>query len=145
MKDKIYRDQVQRGIDILNEGLRYLPDNPRLLVRLGDVHKERLADHRKAGEYYLEAAKHGAKDYYERFGAYEFVKTNDPILMRQAYEILKRAYDANKKSYDTERLRSTLMRDLPMLEERLQIPAEQRIKPDRPNANAPATGGPSGK
>ena len=145
MKDKIYRDQVQRGIDILNEGLRYLPDNPRLLVRLGDVHKERLADHRKAGAYYLEAAEHGAKDYYERFGAYEFVKTNDPVLMRKAYEILKRAYDANKKSYDTERLRSTLMRDLPMLEERLQIPADQRIKPARPTANAPAKGAPSGR
>ena len=131
MKDKLFRDHVQRGINILNEGLLYLPDNPKLLVKLADIHKERVGDHAKAGEYYLEAAKHGAKDYYERFGAYEFARTNDPVLLRRAYDILKRAYDSNKKSYDTERFRSTLMRDLPLLEERLQIPANERIKPDR--------------
>ena len=145
MKDKLFRDQVQRGIDILNEGLRYLLNNPRLLVKLADIHKDRVGDHRKAGEYYIEAAKHGAKDYFERFGAYEFVKTNDPELMWRAYEILKRNYDANKKSYDNERFRSTLMRDLPILEERLQIPAEKRIKPQRPAPGVPPTRSQSGK
>jgi hypothetical protein len=131
MKDKLFRDHVQRGIDILNEGLQYLPDNPRLLVKLAEIYRNRRGDHRTAGEYYLKAFQHGAKDYYERFGAYEFAKTDDPVLWRRAYDILKREYDNNKAIYDNERARSTLMVDLPQLEEKLHIPADQRIKPTR--------------
>ncbi len=69
------------------------------------------------------AYKHGANSFYERRAAYEMVKLNERESDRQAYEILKRYYDQGMKMKGT-----TIMRDLPVLEERLGIPPGQRAK-----------------
>lgn len=120
IRNKLFRDHVERGITILEEGLRYLPDNPRLLMRLGDIYRDRKPDPRRAAEAYLNAYAHGAKSFYERMGAYELVKLSDRASSEKAYAILKRYYD-NGARY------ASIMRDLPVLEVKLGVPAEKRI------------------
>ncbi len=133
IRNKLFRDYIQRGIDILDEGLRYLPNNPQLLTRLGDIYRDRQVDHRKAAECYLAAAAHGAKSYYERMGAYQLVLLDDRASWEKAYAILKKEYDEHKAVYDRKDMgRSSVMRDLPILEQRLNIPADQRIRPAVP-------------
>jgi len=125
LRDKLYRDYVQRGIDILNEGLTYLPDNPRLLTRLGDIYNansasRRQPDARKAAHYYLEAYKNGAREFYERMAAYQLALLDDRESQQQAYDILRRYYDKGRY-FDT---MNTLF---PELEEKLGIPKEKRV------------------
>lgn len=120
IRNKLFRDHVQHGITILEEGLRYLPDNPRLLMRLGDIYRDRKPDPRLAAEAYLNAYAHGAKSFYERMGAYELVKLSDRASSEKAYAILKRYYD-NGARY------ASILRDLPVLEAKLGVPAEKRI------------------
>jgi len=127
------RDYINRGIQVLKDGLEYLPDNPTLLERLGTTYRERAKNPAEAGKYLIAAAHHGALDYLERVGAYEYAKTNDPALWREAYKILKHNYDIGKAPY-------TLMRVLPELEEKLHIPADQRIKGEPSSPHRPATG-----
>jgi tetratricopeptide (TPR) repeat protein len=130
IRNKLFRDYVQRGIDILDEGLRYLPNNPQLLTRLGDIYRDRQVDHRKAAYCYLTAAAHGAKDYYKRMGAYQLVLLDDRDSWEKAYAILKKDYDDHKSVYERKDMaRSSVMRDLPILEQRLNIPVDKRIKP----------------
>jgi hypothetical protein len=123
IRSKLYRDQVQRGVEILQEGLRFLPDHPKLLVKLGMIYADRQQEPRKAAETFLKAYQHGANGFYERRAAYELVKLGDPEADWKAYEILKRYYDQGMKMKGT-----SIMRDLPLLEERLGIPPAQRAK-----------------
>ena len=129
IKHRLFRDHVQRGIDILREGLRYLPDNPRLLVRLGDIYVHRQPDPRQSSECYLRAHQKGAPANYERFAAYEMVKLNDRASWEKAYAILKRYWDRGAPFTGM----GSLQRDLPVLEERLNVPAAQRIRITSPS------------
>ncbi len=123
LRSKLYRDHVQRGVEILQEGLRFLPDHPKLLVKLGTIYADRQQQPRKAAEAFLNAYKHGANGFYERRAAYELFKLNERETDQQSYEILKRYYDQGMKMRGT-----TIMTNMPILEERLGIPAEQRVK-----------------
>ena len=127
------RDYINRGIEVLKEGLQYLPDNPRLEEKLGLTYMERAHMHAEAGKYLISAAHHGALQYLERVGAYEYAKTNDRALWREAYKILKYNYDIGKAP-------PTLMTVLPQLEDKLEIPDKQRIKGEPLLPNKPATG-----
>lgn len=127
------RDYINRGIEVLKEGLQYLPENHRLLEQLGHIYAERARMPAEAGKYLIAAAHHGSLQYLERVGAYELAKTNDPELWREAYEILKRNYDKGLAP-------PTLMKVLPELEQKLNIPQDQRIKGEPPVAKRPATG-----
>lgn len=124
LRNKLFRDHVDRGIEIATEGLRYLPDNRKLLVRLGDIYYDRKPDPTKAAEAYLAAYAHGAQRFYERKAAYELVKVNDRAAWERAYAILKKNYD---DQLDT----PSVMTNLPILEERLGIPPEKRVKPGK--------------
>jgi tetratricopeptide (TPR) repeat protein len=127
LRNKLFRDHVQRGIDILNKGLQYLPNDSRLLIRLGDIYRNRQPDPRKAAEAYLQAYANGAKPFYERQGAYELTKLGDYDSSVKAYEILKRYYDQGMHL-------PSILRDLPVLEGRLNIPLDKRIP--RPGKSA---------
>ncbi|MFZ4764582.1 MAG: hypothetical protein ACOYMN_06470, partial [Roseimicrobium sp.] len=63
IRHKFYRDHVARGEAILREGLQFLPNDPKLLQRLGEVYRDRKADPRLAAQYFLEAFEHGAPSY----------------------------------------------------------------------------------
>ncbi len=125
LRSKLYRDHVERGVEILQEGLRYLPDHPKLLVKLGMIYADRQQQRqpRKAAEMFLKAYERGANSFYERRAAYELFKLNERETDQRAYEIMKRHYDQGMKMKS-----STIMNNLPILEERLGIPAEQRVK-----------------
>ena len=56
------------------------------------------------------------------------VKLGDRASWEKAYEILKRYYDKGKPYNRMERI----LRELPVLEERLNIPVGNRIRPPRP-------------
>lgn len=123
LRSKLFRDHVERGVEILQEGLRYLPDHPKLLIKLGTIYADRQQQSRKAAEAFLLACKHGANSFYERRAAYELFKLNEREADIRSYEILKRYYDQGMKKKGT-----TIMNILPVLEERLNIPLEQRVK-----------------
>ena len=125
IKDKLFRDYVQRGIDIANEGLKFIPENSKLLIRLGEIYNSstvsgRFPDARLAADYYLRAAANGAPSFYERIGAYELAKLSDRPSLERSYEILKRYFDLGFHY-------SSILRDLPVLEQKLGIPPEKRI------------------
>lgn len=124
IKHKLYRDHVARGIDILTEGLRYLPDDPKLLMRLGEIYRDRKPDPRLASQFFLMAHAHGASDFYERMAAYEMVKLSDWASWEKAYAILRRYYDRGKPFNGM----ASILRDLPVLEDRLGVPQEKRIR-----------------
>ncbi len=137
IQNKLFRDYVQRGIDILHMGLHYLPEHHRLLTTLGDIYRDRQPNPEMAADCYLRAYQNGARPFIERMAAYEMVKTNNPKLAPQAYEILKRYYDMGASYWKRQRL----VNDLKTLEERLNIPAEKRIHPP-PETTAPPRPGP---
>jgi tetratricopeptide (TPR) repeat protein len=123
IKHKLYNDHVQRGITILEEGLKFNPEHPLLLKSLGYIYMIQKKDSRLAAKYFLEAHAHGAPSMYERFAAYELVKVDDRASSEKAYEILKRYYDKGAPFTKME----SLLRDLRILESRLNIPVSQRI------------------
>lgn len=123
LRSKLYRDHVERGVEILQEGLRFLPDHPKLLAKLGTIYADRQQEHRKAAEAFLSAYRNGANGFYERRAAYELAKLNERDTDRRAYDILRRHYDQGMRMKGT-----TIMTVLPLLEERLNIPPEQRAK-----------------
>jgi tetratricopeptide (TPR) repeat protein len=131
IQNKNFREHVQRGIDILNEGLRYLPDHPRLLETLGYIYKDRQPNPELAAAAFLKAHENGASDFMERLAAYEMVKSGDLASAEKAYEILKRYYDRGPPFTRME----SIVRDLRILENRLNIPAEKRLPPAPPPAS----------
>jgi hypothetical protein len=56
------------------------------------------------------------------------VHLGDRASWEQAYEILKRYYDMDPRY----RAMASILRDLPILEERLDIPEKDRIRPPKP-------------
>ncbi len=130
MRGKLYHSHIDRGIDILEKGLRYNPNDPRLLIRLGDIYARRKLEPARAGQLYEQAAAHGAGDRIQRLAAYEYAKTTDRALWRKAHTILRAQYDKGGAKYPQ------LVDDLIRLEKQLGIPFMRRI-PDRPTHRAP--------
>jgi hypothetical protein len=131
IRNKRFHEHVERGISILEEGLRYIPGNPLLLQRLAELYggsMPRKPDPRLAAKYFLEAYAHGGPSFCERSGAYEMVKLSDRQSWERAYAILKRYYDRGQPYNKMERI----LKELPILEERLNIPEKDRIRPPRP-------------
>lgn len=135
IRHQLARDHVKRGISILEEGLKFSPKEPRLWVELGNIYARRgldflteewgTMDAKKAGECYLRGFQNGALAVYERFAAYEMLKSGDRNSERTAYDILKRNYDRSTRT-------PGLIHNLKLAEERLGIPAGQRIPDPEP-------------
>jgi hypothetical protein len=135
IRHQLARDHVQRGIEILEEGLKFSPHSGILWAKLGEIYARRglnslnetfeTLDAQKAGDCFLLAAENGALQVYERLGAYELVKTHDVRSHRRAYEVLVRNYWENKRT-------PALIHNLKVLEELLSIPSPQRIRDEDP-------------
>jgi hypothetical protein len=124
VRRRLSKEYVERGLQDIEEGLRFLPDNPRLLLRLAMIYQDKLNDPRRAAEAFFACYEHGGPDYAERMGAYQLTDLGDLESTKKAYEILKRYYDKGMRKKGT-----TIMEKLPILEERLHIPPSQRSKP----------------
>jgi hypothetical protein len=121
LRIKAQREFFALGQDFLERGIENNPEKPRLYETLARLYKEKYNDHERASEFFAKAAAlPDAMSYDQRFSAYElsYVEGRE----RQAYERLRRLYDAG----ENERL-PTLIARLKFLEDKLDIPDDQRI------------------
>lgn len=126
LRIKAQREYFSLGKDFLERGIKNNPDQPRLYETLARLYKEKYNDHERASEFFARAAAlPGAPGYNKRFSAYElsYVEGRE----REAYERLRRLYDADEQ----ERL-PTLITRLKFLEDKLDIPRDQRIADSPP-------------
>jgi TPR repeat protein len=118
---KAQREYFHLGEDFLLRGIENNPDHALLYERLATIYRDKLKDPAKASYYYDQAAKQSdAMPYVHRFAAYELAKV--PGKEREAYERLKALYDKGKQEH-----LPTLLHSLGNLEEKLNIPTDQRI------------------
>jgi len=121
LRIKAQREYFALGKDFLERGIRNNPDKPQLYETLARLYKDKYNDHAHAAEYYAKsAALPGAMSYVKRFAAYELSYCEG--REREAYQSLRQLYDAGVN----ERL-PTLITRLKFLEEKLGVPAEDRI------------------
>lgn len=121
LRVKAQREYIALGKDFLERGLRHNPDRPELYEALARLYRDKLNDHLHASQCFAKAASlPGAKAYDKRFAAYElsYLEGHE----REAYEQLRALY----QSGENERL-PTLLKRLKALEEKLNVPVEQRI------------------
>ncbi|SKA80142.1 hypothetical protein SAMN02745166_00589 [Prosthecobacter debontii] len=124
VRGKLFHDHIQRGVDILQQGLRFNPNSARLWNTLAETYERRVHDPKKAAECYLEVARVMNNARYARLAGYQYAQTSDPELWRKGYDLLKASYDRGQRQ-------PTLINTLKQLEHQLKLPATQRI-PDAP-------------
>jgi tetratricopeptide (TPR) repeat protein len=121
LRIKAQREYYALARDFLERGIRNNPDRPQLYESLARLYKEKYNDHARAAEYFAKAAAMpGAPGYDKRFAAYELSYCEG--REQEAYQELRRLYDMGEQ----ERL-PTLIRRLKFLENKLNIPQDQRI------------------
>jgi tetratricopeptide (TPR) repeat protein len=121
VRTKTARQYYEIGKDFLERGIRFNPDKPQLYESLARLYQQKYNDHLHASEMYAKAAQlPSAPSYDKRFAAYELSYCEGHE--REAYTDLRRLYEMG----DRERL-PTLVARLKALEEKLNIPREQRI------------------
>jgi hypothetical protein len=121
LRVKAQREYFALGKDFLERGISNNPDKSQLYEALGRLYKEKYNDHAHAAEFFAKAAAlPGAPSYDKRFAAYELSYCEG--RERDAYERLRQFYDMGKQ----EQL-PTLISRLKFLENKLDIPPDQRI------------------
>lgn len=121
LRIKAQREYWKVGEDYLVRGIANNPDSPVLYHRLGFLYREKFKDHCKSAEIYARCAEvPGAPVYARRFAAYELAQC--PGHEREAYEQLLALY----KEGEDEHL-PTLLKWLGVLQEKLNVPAEQKV------------------
>src|SRR5437667_6414088 len=124
LRVKAQRAYFGLGKDFLERGIQNNPDRPQLYEALARLYKEKYKDHERAAEFYAKAAAlPDAARFDRRFSAYELSYCEG--REREAYERLRGLYDEGEQ----ERL-PTLITRLKCLEDKLNIPQDQRI-PDK--------------
>lgn len=121
MRRKLEREYFALGKDFLERGIRNNPDHALLYESLGRVYREKYQDHDAASRAFdLAALRADAPEYDRRFAAYELSYV--PGREREACARLRALYDRGEH----ERL-PTLLKRLKFLEEKLDIPLQERI------------------
>ena len=109
------------GEEYLLKGIANNPDRPMLYDRLGFLYREKFQDHCKSAEAYAECMKlPKAPQYAHRFAAYELAQC--PGHEREAYERLRSLYLRGEEEH-----LPTLLRWLDFLQQKLDIPAAERV------------------
>lgn len=125
LRIKAQREFFALGRDFLERGIENNPDKPRLYETLARLYQEKYNDHERASEFFAKAAAlPGAMSYDQRFSAYElsYVEGRE----RQAYERLHWLYQTG-----ADKRLPTLIARLKFLENKLDIPPDQRISEER--------------
>ncbi|MEP6810870.1 MAG: hypothetical protein ABI992_11560 [Chthoniobacterales bacterium] len=121
LRIKDQREYFDLARDFLEDGIRNNPDRPQLYEAMARLYREKYHDHARASEYFsLAASKPHAPVYAKRFAAYELSYCEG--REREAYQHLLVLYQAGVN----ERL-PTLIGRLKFLEDKLNIPLDQRI------------------
>lgn len=132
LREKLYQDHVERGVEILKQALKALPDSARLWNTLAEVYGRRLEEPEKAAECYLEVFRLIKDARFERFAAYQYAQTQKRELWQKAYDMLRTSYDAKQRP-------PTLINTMKQLENQLNIPEAKRI-PEVVTATEPQHG-----
>jgi hypothetical protein len=121
LRKKAQREYFLLGKDYAERGIANIPDSYVLHQSLANIYKLKLEDHCAASaEFAKSAACPNAMTYLKRFAAYEMFDC--PGHEREAWQMLRKLYDMGPG----ERLPS-LETKLKAIEEKLQLPAEQRV------------------
>lgn len=121
LRIKAQREYWKLGEDFLVRGIANNPDSPVLYDRLGFLYHEKFRDHCKSAEAYARCAQvPGAPAYARRFHAYELAQC--PGHERAAYEKLRALYLEGGAEHLL-----TLLRHLGELQEKLNVPAGEKI------------------
>ena len=121
LRIKAQREYFALGKDFLERGIKNNPDRPQLYEALARLYKEKYHDHEHAAEYFERAGQFpNAPSYEKRFAAYELSYSGG--REREAYDRLRQLYNMG----EDERL-PTLISRLKFLENRLNIPQDERI------------------
>ncbi len=118
---RLQHDYLELGKDFLVRGIAYNPEKPQLYEALARLYRDKFHDHARAAENFEKASRlpgHASSD--ERFSAYEVSYCEG--REREAYDRLRSLYQRGEK----ERL-PRLLNQLRAMEERLKIPANERI------------------
>jgi tetratricopeptide (TPR) repeat protein len=125
LRIKAQREYFKLGEDFLLRGIQNNPDKPTLYDRLGMLYRDKFNDHERAAAAYEKCAQiPGAPEYAHRFALYEL--SHVPGREREAYDALMQLY----RRGESEHL-PTLLNRIQALEEKLSVPAEQRIDTSR--------------
>ncbi len=130
LRQKAQREYFQLGEQYLLRGIKFNPDRAILFDRLGLIYQDKMKDPCKAAWAYGEAAKRkDAMPYVQRLALYNLARC--PGREAEAYSGLVKLFHKGKE----ERL-LTLLTRIDELQEKLNIPPEQRIDtaPDRKEA-----------
>lgn len=131
LRRKAQREYFEMGRDFLERGIANNPDKPALYERLGWLLADKFQDHCGAAAAYRKAAAFpDAMGYVKRFAVYELAKC--PGHEREAYEGLLALYKQGQSQW-----LPTLLRQLQGMEEKLNVPAEQRVYIPPENSAAP--------
>jgi hypothetical protein len=125
LRGQFFHDHVKRGGAILEEGLKFLPDDPRLWQKLGELHWNRSKDFKASGDAFWESFQHGGLNFTERFAGYAWAQSNDPESWKKGYVLLKRLYDKGGPT-------PGLVEYVKLLEQKMGIPTAQRIPDAEP-------------
>ena len=121
LRKKAQHEYFLLGKDYAEHGIANNPTSYLLYQSLANIYKDKLGDHLNASIAYGKAAAcPGALTYLKRFSAYELSQV--PGREREAWKRLRELYDMGPQ----ERL-PTLEKDLRQMEEKLQLPPEQRV------------------
>ena len=121
LRRQAQRQYLALGKDFLLRGIRNNPERPQLHESLARLYRDKYQDHAAAARSFAVAASlPGAREYDKRFAAYEL--SHVPGREREAYAALRALYDRGLH----ERL-PTLIKRLKYLEEKLEIPLQERI------------------
>src|SRR6058998_3145420 len=121
LRVKAQREYFAIGKDFLERGIKNNPDKPQLYEAIARLYRDKFGDHARASEFFAKAAAlPGAPSYDKRFSVYELSHCEG--REREAYERLRALYDEGEK----ERL-PTLIKRLKFLEDKLNVPPDQRI------------------
>lgn len=121
LRIKAQREYWKLGEEYLLRGIANNPDRHLLYDRLGFLYREKFKDHCKAAEAYDQCAKQpNAPEYAHRFAAYEMAQC--PGREQEAYERLLSYYKRGESEW-----LPTLLRHLSELQEKLNVPQEQRV------------------
>lgn len=121
LRIKAQREYFLLGKNYCERGIRNNPDRYVLYDRLGLLLRDKLQDHEGSSEAYAKAATFpDAPAYEKRFAAYELAKVQG--REREAYDMLVKLYNMGEQEH-----LPTLLTLISELQEKLNIPAEQRI------------------
>ena len=125
VKRRFEEEQSAVAIKYLETALDFHPENPLLVLEIGNIHLNRLKDVETASRYYLRASRHPEAPYYAARIYAELLRRLD--RRQEAYEFLKALYPTLPKG-DMMAQAEVVLDRIREIEGELNIPDAQRFK-----------------